>query len=616
MAKIKKPNTGYLTLVTQKFAEENGINFVYVLSQREIDNFSRMKGSLDPITMAKKLGGSIGTQFNATHSGTSNAQHITEHKVGKKKITSASKNPGINPLYTKISSVSVTPVRKNDSIADILSKMYNYIKLNHDQEIKRKELQHNFKKGALDDSNLEFLKLLKSAKSYSSADDKKGPSGDNILGNMLDSLLSTVESVIAGLAAAAIALKAIKPPAEKLSKQNKSKSATEKVPPEKIHAKEKSKKTVGLVPKTGTEKVDNLKTDDAAKLRAKDIDERAKKLQAEPETPGKPAAQEYHARTPTPESTATKVTEVPPEPPKTASKVSGAAGKVMRGANIAAIAVYIYQTWEEVSALDPKDFPSKDAYHKKVASLIGKAFVDYGFVAVVSIIGGALGGLIGGKNIKGKVLGVIVGLASGFAAGVWISEERQKEYIEKLTDLVVDFFWDMATSTEISSPKEKDFIMKDLKGPNNEQSTLNDDLLGYSGQDQQFHAYSDDEIKQSRNRYKDTISAEAATRGEPNAAGSGDKSIAGSISDKFNDIINSKSLTQLKLEKGGQLANLIDEYLSAKSTPTGKNTSSSTTIDATSKSAPINNEAPATTGGTRHDVMGPYISSGLDRVTG
>ena len=58
MAKIKKPNTGYLTLVTQKFAEENGINFVYVLSQREIDNLSRMKGSLDPITMAKKLGGS------------------------------------------------------------------------------------------------------------------------------------------------------------------------------------------------------------------------------------------------------------------------------------------------------------------------------------------------------------------------------------------------------------------------------------------------------------------------------------------------------------------------------------------------------------------------------
>ena len=496
--------------------------------------------------------------------------------------------------------------------------MYNYIKLNHDQEIKRKELQHNFRKGALDDSNLEFLKLLESAKSYSSVDDKKGPSGDNILGNMLDSLLSTVGSVISGLAAAVIALKAlnaIKPPAEKLSKQNKSKSSRKTVPPEKIHAKGKSKKPVGSAPKTGAEKVDKLKTDDAAKLRAKDIDERAKKLQAGPETPGKPAAQEYHARTPTPESTATKVTEVPPEPPKTASKVSGAAGKVMRGANRAVIAVYIYQTWEEVSALEPKDFPSKDAYHKKVASLIGKAFVDYGFVAVVSTIGGALGGLMGGGT-PASVLGVIVGLASGYAAGVWISEDRQSEYIEKLTDLVVDFFWDMATSTEISSPKEKDFIMKDLKGPNKEQSTLNDGLLGYSGQDQQFHAYSDDEIKQSSNRYKDTISAEAATRGEPIAAGSGDKSIAGSISDKFNDIINSKSLTQLKLEKGGQLANLIDDYLSAKSTPTGKNTSSSTTIDATSKSAPINNEAPATTGGTRHDVMGPYISSGLDRVTG
>ena len=124
--------------------------------------------------------------------------------VTEPKLTSAE-----SPLYTKITPGVKRPIRMGDSVADIVSKLYNLIKF-HDKDNKTQhEIEHNFQKELFDNEDHrrnEILKIFKKKKQISTLHktkstkktekkkDKSGPGG--ILSSMLSRLATATESLL------------------------------------------------------------------------------------------------------------------------------------------------------------------------------------------------------------------------------------------------------------------------------------------------------------------------------------------------------------------------------------------------------------------------------------
>jgi hypothetical protein len=120
------------------------------ISEKIKSKISGLKEKFDPLNISKKIFGNkltaiLGRKFGADDEDikyfTGYGRKNDSDKIGKVEDDSVEQ-----ALYSKVSAGTTTRVRTRDSIATILTKLYNLIKKNHDEEIKLQELARNEKK--------------------------------------------------------------------------------------------------------------------------------------------------------------------------------------------------------------------------------------------------------------------------------------------------------------------------------------------------------------------------------------------------------------------------------------------------------------------------------------
>lgn len=120
------------------------------LSKRFSAKVTGIKERLDPINIAKKLTGNVGAALVGRALGRS--QEDIRYFSGKGKLGSYRGITQDNDLdnllpavYTKVSDGQRQRMKKGDSAADVLAKLYNLFKKSYENEEKRKEIDINFK---------------------------------------------------------------------------------------------------------------------------------------------------------------------------------------------------------------------------------------------------------------------------------------------------------------------------------------------------------------------------------------------------------------------------------------------------------------------------------------
>ena len=205
-------NRSTFALMRERFAEGQSLtsSFKTARKLKKQARWMRIKEKFDPMMWSRKIFGKWGATFYGRAMGrsaddmqrfTGYRPHTTKRK--KVKLSQSSTSPKINPLYTKVGAGTVTPLRKNDSMADVVAKLYNFIKRTHDKDKKNNEISHNFEKEAQDNSDKRHSELIEIIKStYTKVEkpekEKKEESGKGIAGWLL-SLGSTVLGILGTL---------------------------------------------------------------------------------------------------------------------------------------------------------------------------------------------------------------------------------------------------------------------------------------------------------------------------------------------------------------------------------------------------------------------------------
>ena len=505
-------NRSALSLIVKKFAEGQGLGSAIsnTLSEKSAAKMVLMKERLDPMSWSRKLGGKFGAALYGRAMGRSAAdmRYFTGYspKRSRYKIpTSKDKNPNINPLYTKISSTSVTPVRKNDSVSDILAKLYNYMKINHEKDIKRRELKHNFKEGLDDKVNKQHKDLVKVLKDSVGKSDKNTTpnNSENLWAGIIDKIFDLGKFVLGG----ALINKILNKPktiTEKSGGQQKEKKPIKET--SKSGTPKPGKEIVKKTPKPGkeTSKKTAKKPFEKFKPKSKTTPEKIKERIAERSTvvSGRATpANKVGERV-----TKSKTTTVKIKDKHQHSKIKKSLGRSIAGAlNKAFILWTIHDVWKEIQSLNPKDFNSKDEYSRAVTKLIGEAIVKYGFTSAMMGIGGLLGASLG--FAVASIPGFLIGIGIGYAASEFIDLPEQDVMVKKLVKKIVDNFWIDTTDVESNALNEKDFVMSDLKGPNGEKSFIaSGGSLGYrDSKTGHFFKFDEKTIQNSKNRAKEHL---------------------------------------------------------------------------------------------------------------
>ena len=612
-----------LSLATEKFTKgQSLVNAIgSSLSDKTAAKFTNMKERLDPMSWSRKIGGKLGAGIYGRMMGRSaeDMYHYTGVRPksrirGNRIPTSKSKNPNINPLYTKISSTSVTPVRKNDSVSDILSKIYNYIKIGHEKDIKLRELRHNNKKGLLDDADKKHKAFLKTL----AADDKAGPSGggggDSPWTDIFDKIFDLGKFVLgASLIKKLLNRRNPKPMAEKLGgKKLKEKSINSGA--KNIKKKGKGK---GVKPKTSRTKsvrspmgtkpqgpaIVNEKPVEKFKAKSPKTPEEIKKgIEASKRAKTAAYNKEYPTNTkggikPTTVKVANAATSAGKIITGTGKKIGETASRVVKKTTaIGVLGTFmklkvVYDTWKEIKNLNPKDFKNKDAYSNEVFTLIGKAILEYSFIGVMVGLGGFIGASLGLG--LGSIPGFIIGLGLGWAGSSYVAGENESASIHALVKKIVDFFWINTNDVEDNALNEKGFVMSDLKGPKGEKAiTGTGGATGYRDEKGFFHKFEESKINDAKKRAKEhLLKTNPLAQGIAAVGGVTDElekkvddNITSPIKDKLKEhgwmdgkptediikesVVNALSSVvtaahnapKLHIEKGSVLAKAIDEY--------------------------------------------------------
>lgn len=228
-------NKSTFALMRERFAEGQSLTSSFKTARRlkKQARWVRIKEKFDPMRWSRKLFGKWGATLYGRAMGRNaeDMHHFTGYRPHSPRrsanlaqasrnpnITQVPKNPNVNPLYTKVGAGTITPLRKNDSIADVVAKLYNFVKKTRDKELKRNELSHNFQKEREDNSDKRHTELIEIIKStYTRVRDAEEPEeaeegtgkksiaewllsvGGTILG-IITTLGSTIVSVLASLA--------------------------------------------------------------------------------------------------------------------------------------------------------------------------------------------------------------------------------------------------------------------------------------------------------------------------------------------------------------------------------------------------------------------------------
>jgi hypothetical protein len=163
------------------------------VSQRTIDNMDDLKQNFDPSNIGRALGRKTAGMFINLFKGKDKEDRVKGRRARAKEVNDNKKN---NPLYTKISEGTDKPVRKNDSLSDVFSKIYNLLKLNTEDNRKKNQLEKNFGKEKEDEREKRHLELVKAISGLTGGgtvtkvrEKEKG----NFFGDLLNSVKRMIE---------------------------------------------------------------------------------------------------------------------------------------------------------------------------------------------------------------------------------------------------------------------------------------------------------------------------------------------------------------------------------------------------------------------------------------
>jgi hypothetical protein len=161
----------------------------------------QIQSRLDPRNFARMLGGPglLGDAAVALTSGVMN--------LGSKKGSVFGRKRNKNPQYSSISGGPIRPLRMGDASADILGKMYNFMRKTDELAIKNREIENAFRQEQLDEDERRHQELVKAIKAFTKKPGKTeeelsgkagvGAMGGETGGGSGHGLLEVVEDVLA-----------------------------------------------------------------------------------------------------------------------------------------------------------------------------------------------------------------------------------------------------------------------------------------------------------------------------------------------------------------------------------------------------------------------------------
>lgn len=359
------------------------------VSQKISAKRTRIKEKFDPLNIVKFFSGgsALPTVLLGKMMGRTNED--IQHFAGGKKRTRTK-----DPLYAHFNSSSVVPLKRDDGVTDIVTKIYVLLKKSHDR--KKKEelalLKQERKIRKQSDDNLKSM--------IAGLIPKDADKGGKTPGEAVSGFLDTVKGILGGVGTAAGAGVAAIGAKKLLSRKGKTPEAEEKrkTKKEEVRKKREEKKKERLEKKAakraerqskrGTQKETRIPTEETKPDSAKPVEETTGEK--------KPTAEKV-------EKTSSKVS-------RTISKF----GKILGAAGLAALAYEVGTLYYKHSKGEISDTEAKKELSKIVATGLGGAG------------GAALGAMIGSIV---PVFGTAVGAIAGGIGGSYAAE-KAINYIE------------------------------------------------------------------------------------------------------------------------------------------------------------------------------------------
>lgn len=202
-------------LITEKLIEDKGIltSIKSGISEKMQARSTGLKEKFDPLNIAKMLTGKLGSALLGRMTGRSK-EDISYFSGDKKAKETKPKPAYINEklnksdvgLYSAISEGNTQSMKKGDGIATILARMYNLIKAEQINSLKRYQIEKSFKKireKEKEKRNKELIDVLKSLGSFAvvKTEAKKEESGG--LFDFIKGLIETSKNMLLGVISSA-----------------------------------------------------------------------------------------------------------------------------------------------------------------------------------------------------------------------------------------------------------------------------------------------------------------------------------------------------------------------------------------------------------------------------
>jgi len=135
-------NKGLGSLIVDRIISGEGVgrSIRSSISDKTVAKFTRIKEKFDPLNIGRAVGGRLGAYALGRLTGRSNEDisYFTGRKIKARQVQAK-----INPLVTKVSEGDRRKMKKGDGLADVMSKIYNLIKANMEEQKEQHEVQHN-----------------------------------------------------------------------------------------------------------------------------------------------------------------------------------------------------------------------------------------------------------------------------------------------------------------------------------------------------------------------------------------------------------------------------------------------------------------------------------------
>ena len=443
-------------LITDKLIEGQGVGSSIggSISEKMKARTTRFKERLDPLNIAKMLTGKLGSALLGKVTGRSkeDINYFAGDKKAKATRTKSSyssekinkSDPG---LYSSISEGNTQSMSKGDGIATVLARMYNLIKSQQIESIKKFQIEKNFKKikeKQKEKWNKELIEALKGKKSFTVVKESQKEEGGSLLDmfngiiagikawvlEKLDSFKSAAKAVLPVVGAAAAALGVGKTLIDKITKPSTAtveQKTKEIKPEEKKEVKPEEKKEIKPEEKKAADKKVNK---EITKELEKTSDKDTKKPKA---------------------TKVGKIEEVP-KASKVSKELKGAKGVVKYLTKLPFIGA-IAGAYEMIGTIqeaidDHEAGKITDSELKKTVISTTASIIAAG---AGTSIGATIGATVG--SVAGPI-GTFVGGAAGGIAGYVGGKYAGKAGAEKLFDYVSKSNGEVEPKTATATPEE------------------------------------------------------------------------------------------------------------------------------------------------------------------